>query len=203
MISIFSNVTLTLANTFEKLKLEILKSLIIIFSSAAILTGSLAKTSNFAVEFGGWSHHFHALDKRMSQHFSYNESHSLIGFRYTHHKEHSEFKYSFGANYMKDSFNQDAYALAVGVSTSIYRKGNFYADASLIAGAQYRGWLYSTSDKGVYISKVTVPFIAPELKVGYKSAYLSTLLIPNAEIINNRLRLAEPTLFFQFGINLF
>ena len=103
---------------------------------------------------------------------------------------------------MVDSFGADAYTFALGVSKNLYTSGDFFIDAGGIIAAQNRSWIESVGYEGVKFQRLIVPFIAPEIKIGYQRMYLSTMLVPNAKITTGKVRLVAPTLFMQFGFRL-
>lgn len=170
--------------------------------TACSLFQGAAQTHNLSVDFGGWSHHFYKLNAQTAKHISYNQSHNLVGLRYTYSNPDNYFEYSIGGNYMVDSFGADAYTFALGASKNLYTNGEFFIDAGGIIAAQNRSWLESVGYRGVKFQRLTVPFVAPEIKIGYQRMYFSTMLVPNVETTTGKARLAAPTLFMQFGVRL-
>lgn len=164
---------------------------------------AFSNEANISIDFGGWSKHFYSLTENQSKLIDYNESHDLIGIRYTStFSDNGEYKYSIGFNKMNDSFGFDAYTVAAGAYYKLTPYNDFYIDTGLVIGAQYRSWIDETLYREVKFKKVVVPFLAPELKLGYKSFYASAMLVPNATESNGKYKLVEPTLFFQLGFNL-
>ncbi|MCY9861278.1 hypothetical protein OTK49_01955 [Vibrio coralliirubri] len=160
--------------------------------------------SNISFDFGGWSKHLYEQPEHVKKIAPYKENHNVWGLRYTSGFDNDpSYKWSLGANYMKDSFGFDAYSLAAGWYYNIDLPNDFYIDVGGTIGMQHRSWTDKVYHDRIDFKMVTVPFIAPELKFGYKRIYTSIMLFPNVRTpANGNPELVEPTLFLQFGVDL-
>lgn len=160
--------------------------------------------SSVSLDFGGWSKHFYEQPEHAKKLAPYQEKHNVWGLRYTSEFDSNpSLKWSIGANHMKDSFGFDAYSVATGWYYNIDLPHDFYIDVGGTVGIQHRSWTDKVHHNRIDFKMVTVPFIAPELKVGFKRLYSSIMLIPNVRTRSNGdAELVEPTLFLQFGIDL-
>lgn len=160
--------------------------------------------SSISLDFGGWSKHLYEQPEHVKKLAPYQEKHNAWGLRYTSEfDKNPSYKWSLGANYMKDSFGFDAYSVAAGLYYNIDLPHGFYIDLGGAVGVQHRSWTDKVYLDRIDFKMVTVPFIAPEVKFGFNRFYSSIMLFPNVRTpANGDPELVEPTLFLQFGIDL-
>ncbi|PMH40862.1 hypothetical protein BCU68_15950 [Vibrio sp. 10N.286.49.B3] len=166
--------------------------------SPSMNTYQQAHTTDSVIRFrfGGWSHHMTDFPTLVDQDYEYNENHYGVGIDWILPLNDGYF-WGPGAHYIKDSYNEDAYAIGLSWGKRWYFGKYTILSAGILAGVQYRGFIDIVDDKIKRQYRGFTPILAPEFTASYRTVGISLIVTPNIMIEDGEKKLQKPTLFFQ------
>lgn len=177
---------------------KIIKAVPLIFLLAYANIGEAKEIKT--IRFGGWSHHMtemnDALKKDLGQ---YNETQNGIGFEVGDLNLDTGLVKTFGFNYLKDSYDKDAYTVGGTLRKRFFATNELWMDIGAFYGIQSRSYSKTHNHRLVDIKRITLPVAAPMLSVGVYGFSGNLLVYPHLERVNGEIQIKKPVLFFQLA----
>lgn len=152
------------------------------------------------IRFGGWSHHMTEMNPVLKKSLGgYNETQNGIGFEVGDINLESGVVSTYGFNYVKDSYNQDAYTVGGTIRKRFFSTNDIWLDLGAFYGIQSRSYTKTTNYRLESIKRITLPVAAPMISVGAHGLSGNLLVYPHLERIAGEIQVKKPVLFFQLA----
>ncbi|WP_210499042.1 hypothetical protein [Vibrio crassostreae] len=168
--------------------------------SFLIATNAIAEDA-VTFKLGGWSKHLTDMKENTKEHFGgYNEKQQGFGIERVFDAGNNT-SWSAGISYMKDSYSEPAFTIG-GSWKKRYANlygSDFFVDLGVVGGVQSRSYIKTRDFFYESTERMTMPFVAPMLNVGYKQAYANFIVYPHITKENDELVWNKPVIFWQFA----
>ncbi len=168
-----------------------------------LLNTNSINANEINVLLGGWSQH---LEQQATHLPKYNEKHNGFGLEY--HQEYKQNRYWLvGINYLKDSYQKNAFGLALGWQYR-WQWEDFFFNSGWFIGAQSRSqtvtYFYPETNNRAFshIKRTWLPMGGLRLGIGYTHFSSTLSVLPTIANTNQKWKLNDPVLYWQFAIHL-